>query len=125
MGWGTKNTQRKSWKTFYKFGGWKLDIRIQNAEQACLGACLLDKSAYIYAMENLVVDDFIEIKHKKLFKTMQHLLKNDMECDVVTIVSQFTGIELVEEIGGNVYNFFISIANELHLTEEILSDLFE
>ena len=80
-----------------------MEDKILNAEQSCLGAAMLDKAAFLYVMENLVTDNFGDRIHKIIFKSMKKLLKNNMECDIVTLTESTDVATLIEDYGGLSY----------------------
>jgi len=80
-----------------------LEDKILNAEQSCLGAAMLDKAAFLYVMENLVTDNFGDRIHKIIFKSIKKLLKNNMECDIVTLTESTDVATLIEDYGGLSY----------------------
>ncbi|MCH4167597.1 MAG: replicative DNA helicase, partial [Megasphaera sp.] len=52
------------------------------AEQAVLGAMMLDHNAVIVAMEKLQPHDFYREVHRVIFEAMQHLHHDNKEIDV-------------------------------------------
>jgi len=80
-----------------------LESKILNAEQSCLGAAIIDKTAFLYIMENLVTDNFGDRIHKIIFKSIKKLLKNNMECDIVTLTQSTDVATLIEDYGGLSY----------------------
>ncbi len=90
----------------------KLDrIPPQNieAEQAVLGAMLLEKSAITAATELLCVDDFYREAHRLVFEAIVELAKRDEAADLVTVTEQLKKTEKLEKAGG--IAFVTSLAN--------------
>ena len=55
------------------------------AEQAVLGAMLIEHNAVITALERLSVDDFYRDTHRIIFEAMEHLYRENKEIDVITL----------------------------------------
>lgn len=73
------------------------------AEQAVLGAVLIEKEALIAAAEILIPEDFYRQAHQRLFRVMLDLTENNEPVDLVTLTSELTDRQLLEEIGGVTY----------------------
>lgn len=73
------------------------------AEQAVLGAILLEKEALTTASEILVPEDFYRQAHQQLFRVMLQLADNNEPVDLVTLAAQLTDQGLLEDIGGVTY----------------------
>ena len=79
------------------------------AEQAVLGAMLLEKQAIVAATELLKSDDFYREAHKLVFEAMVELARRDEAVDLVTVVEQLKKTEKLEKAGG--IAFVTSLAN--------------
>ena len=73
------------------------------AEQAVLGAMLLDHNAVIVAMEKLQPDDFYREVHRVIFEAMQHLHRQNKEIDIVTLNEELHRMKKVDAAGGTEY----------------------
>ena len=73
------------------------------AERACLGSCLIDKSAFIETAETLIQGDFCKKEHQCIFGYMADLLKEGISLDLITLTSKLKSDENLEAIGGIEY----------------------
>ncbi|AKS39757.1 DNA helicase [Anoxybacillus gonensis] len=73
------------------------------AEQAVLGAILLEPSALTTASEILIPEDFYRAAHQKIFRTMLQLSDRGEPVDLVTVTSELADANALEEIGGVSY----------------------
>ncbi|MEO3945755.1 replicative DNA helicase [Gorillibacterium sp. CAU 1737] len=73
------------------------------AEQAVLGAILLDGEALITAMERLSGDDFYRTSHRFIFEGMIALAEGDEPVDLVTLTAKLQTRGQLEEVGGVEY----------------------
>ncbi|MCK4576819.1 hypothetical protein KAU34_10455 [candidate division WOR-3 bacterium] len=74
-----------------------------NAEQACLGSCLLDETAFSITVETLVQRDFYKTEHQCIFGYMLDLLKQGVSLDLITLTSSLKFDNNLEAIGGVTY----------------------
>ncbi len=86
------------------------DIRIEKlppqsleAEQACLGAMLLDEEAVVGVMELIDEACFYKDEHKKIFKAIIDLFNNRKPVDVVTVSEELKKRAQLQEVGGALY----------------------
>ena len=79
------------------------------AEQAVLGAMLLEKKAIVAATELLKPDDFYREAHKLVFEAIVELSQRDEAADLVTVVEQLKKNEKLDKAGG--IAFVTSLAN--------------
>ena len=79
------------------------------AEQAVLGAMLLEKRAIGEAMELLRADDFYREAHRLVFDAIKELSQRDEAADLVTVTEQLKKTENLEKAGG--IAFVTSLAN--------------
>ena len=70
------------------------------AEQAVLGAMLLEKKAIVAATELLKPDDFYREAHKLVFEAIVELSQRDEAADLVTVVEQLKKNEKLDKAGG-------------------------
>ncbi|WP_091702701.1 replicative DNA helicase [Anoxybacillus pushchinoensis] len=73
------------------------------AEQAVLGAILLEPSALTSASEILIPEDFYRAAHQKIFRTMLQLSDRGEPVDLVTVTSELADANALEEVGGVSY----------------------
>lgn len=73
------------------------------AEQAVIGAVLLQPEALITAMERLRSEDFYSGAHQKIYEAMIELGENNQPVDLVTLTSHLMDQQLLEDIGGVSY----------------------
>lgn len=73
------------------------------AEQAVLGAVLLEKEALFTAAEIVVPEDFYRQAHQRLFRVMLDLSEKGEPVDLVTLTAALTERDLLEEVGGVTY----------------------
>ncbi|MFC4810104.1 replicative DNA helicase [Paenibacillus sp. GCM10023250] len=73
------------------------------AEQAVLGAVLLQTEALITAMERLRSEDFYLPSHQLIYEAMVDLGENNQPIDLVTLTSYLQDRQQLEEIGGVSY----------------------
>lgn len=79
------------------------------AEQAVLGAMLIDKEAIAKATEVLSADDFYREAHRVIFSAMLELYNKNEAVDMVTVTEIFKRDNKLEDIGGIAY--ITSLAN--------------
>lgn len=75
----------------------------QDAEQAVLGAMLIDPDAVSRAMELLRADDFYRPGHRVLFQAMLDLADHEQPVDVVTAAAALHKAGQLEAVGGAAY----------------------
>jgi replicative DNA helicase len=73
------------------------------AEQAILGAVLLQGEALITAMERVKSDDFYSPAHQRIFEAMVELGESGQPIDLVTLTAYLQDRQLLEEAGGITY----------------------
>ena len=73
------------------------------AEQAVLGAVLIEKEALITAAETLIPEDFYRQAHQRLFRVMLDLAERNEPVDLVTLTAELTDRQLLEDVGGVTY----------------------
>ncbi|WP_438433633.1 replicative DNA helicase [Gorillibacterium sp. sgz500922] len=73
------------------------------AEQAVLGAILLDGESLVTAMERLSGDDFYRTGHRYIFEAMISLADGDEPVDLVTLTAKLQARAQLEEVGGVTY----------------------
>jgi replicative DNA helicase len=73
------------------------------AEQAVLGAMLIERDAINKVVEKLKETDFYREDHKLLFRTMVNLFSKGNAVDIVTIVDDLRREGKLEDVGGIAY----------------------
>jgi len=73
------------------------------AEQAVLGAILLDKDALITVVDILAADDFYRSNHQIIYKTMLELSESGEPIDLITITANLQNKKILDEAGGVAY----------------------
>lgn len=86
------------------------------AEQAVLGAMMLDHNAVIAAMEKLTPNDFYREVHRTIFEAMEHLHHENKEIDVITLPEELRRMKKLDDVGGIEYilslpNLVVTAAN--------------
>jgi replicative DNA helicase len=73
------------------------------AEQAVLGAILLEAEALVAAMERLKSEDFYSVSHQRIFDAMTALNDDNEPIDLVTLTARLQDLGQMEEVGGIIY----------------------
>jgi replicative DNA helicase len=73
------------------------------AEQAVLGAVLLESEALITAMERIRPEDFYSVAHQRIFEAMVELSEDNEPLDLVTLTARLQSRGQLEEVGGVSY----------------------
>ncbi|WP_044641401.1 replicative DNA helicase [Risungbinella massiliensis] len=74
-----------------------------DAEQAVLGAILLQPDVVVSVNEIIRAEDFYRQAHQKLYRVMNGLVEKGEPVDLVTLTSELQDQQLIEEIGGIAY----------------------
>jgi len=78
------------------------------AEQAVLGAVILDSDRLITASERVDPDDFYRVSHQRIFEAMLKINDRGELVDLVTLSSELQAQGILDEIGG--LNYLAEIA---------------
>lgn len=81
------------------------------AEQAVIGAALLQAEALITAMERVKSEDFYSSAHQLIYEAMIELGENNQPIDLVTLTAHLQDKALLEEIGG--VSYLAKLANSV------------
>jgi replicative DNA helicase len=73
------------------------------AEQACLGACLLEYDACITAMAMLKEEDFYRQAHRAIYRGICDLINTRQPVDLITLGTWLRDHNQLEEVGGTLY----------------------
>ncbi|MCR8658511.1 replicative DNA helicase [Paenibacillus endoradicis] len=81
------------------------------AEQAVIGAALLQAEALITALERVKSEDFYSSAHQLIFEAMIDLGENSQPIDLVTLTAQLQDKGMLEEVGG--VSYLAKLANSV------------
>lgn len=81
----------------------KLPPQNIEAEQAVLGAILLDNQALYKALEIIGPDEFYRPAHRRIFEAMIELSEQNQVIDLVTLTDHLQHVGALEGIGGSAY----------------------
>ncbi|MCH5225200.1 MAG: replicative DNA helicase [Muribaculaceae bacterium] len=81
----------------------KLPPRDTELEEVVLGACMLEKDAYMNVCDILVADSFYDPVNKKIFDAITTLGHNQKPIDMMTVTEQLRRDGTLEEVGGAVH----------------------
>lgn len=81
----------------------KLPPQNLEAEQAVLGAILIDKSAIIRVTDYLLPPDFYSPAHEKIYENMLELHEKHKPVDLLSLTNHLKEKELLKEVGGSSY----------------------
>jgi len=87
------------------------------AEQAVLGAVLLENDALAAVVDIISPEDFYRDSHKKIFLAMLGLYEKNEPIDLITLTEQLSRKEQLEEVGGASY--LSSIVNQVPTSANI------
>lgn len=73
------------------------------AEQAVLGAILLEAEALVASMERLRAEDFYSVSHQRIFEVMVALGEDGEPIDLVTLTARLQDLGQLDEVGGVSY----------------------
>lgn len=79
------------------------------AEQAVLGAMMLEHNAVVAAMEKLRPGDFYREVHRMIFEAMEHLHHDNKEVDVITLPEELRRMKKLDDVGG--LEYILSLPN--------------
>jgi replicative DNA helicase len=81
----------------------KLPPQNLEAEQAVLGAILIDNNALPRALEILDPEDFYKLSHRKIFFAMTELFDKNEPIDLITLTDELKKNDELEAVGGIAY----------------------
>ena len=81
----------------------KLPPRDTETEEVVLGACMLEKDAYMKICDILVPESFYDPVNKKIFEAITTLGQNQKPIDMITVTEQLRRDGTLEEVGGAVH----------------------
>ena len=73
------------------------------AEQATVGAILIDRDAVARVSELLTTDDFYREAHRRVYDVAVHLFDQGQEIDLVTVAEELRRREHLDSVGGPLY----------------------
>lgn len=74
-----------------------------DAEQACLGASMISKTAAVTLLDELTPEDFYLDAHRRIYEAVRFLLEWDKPVDVLTVPEELRSRSLLDQIGGVAY----------------------
>ncbi|MEY8371126.1 replicative DNA helicase [Aerococcaceae bacterium 50-4] len=80
------------------------------AEQAVLGAILLDSDVFISVLEFVSADDFYNRANQLIFEAMEELNRDDEAIDALTVQQKLNNMHMLENVGG--YEYIFQLAND-------------
>lgn len=92
------------------------------AEQACLGACLLDPQAIDQVAEQLAgPDDFYREAHQEIWQAVQALGQRNQNVDLITVINELRDRGKLELCGGAAYLDMITsmVQTSAHVTSYV------
>lgn len=75
------------------------------AEQAVLGALMLDVHAWDRVADRITVSDFYRHEHQLIYQAINQLMAKNQAVDVLTIAEVLKSSQKLEEVGGEAYLF--------------------
>lgn len=81
----------------------KLPPRDIDLEEVVLGACMLEKDAYMNVCDLLVPDSFYDPVNKKIYQAISTLGLNQKPIDMMTVTEQLRKDGTLEEVGGAIH----------------------
>lgn len=78
----------------------KLPPRDTEVEEVVLGACMLEKDAYMNVCDLLVPDSFYDPVNRKIYEAISTLGLNQRPIDMLTVTEQLRRDGTLEEVGG-------------------------
>jgi replicative DNA helicase len=73
------------------------------AEQALLGAMMIEKAAMLRGLQLVNGSDFYRPQHRVIFQAIQHLFEGDQVADLVTVQTELDRMGALTEVGGVAY----------------------
>jgi replicative DNA helicase len=95
----------------------RLPPQNMEAEQAVLGAILLNPEVLIHVNERIRAEDFYRQGHQRLYQVMNELAEKREPIDLVTLTSLLQDKNLLEEIGG--VSYLTEIAARVPVTSNV------
>ena len=75
----------------------------EEAEQAVLGAILIDKDAIISVSQLISPDNFYDRRHQEIYSAMTSLYEERKPIDLLTVTDVFKKKKMHERVGGSAY----------------------
>ncbi len=99
----TQNTRRTASLLDTALEAGKLPPQAPELEQAVLGALMLERNAVNEAIDILQPESFYVEAHKRIFKTIQDLFRNDQPIDILTVTEELKKRSELDLVGGPFY----------------------
>lgn len=97
--------------------GEKLPAQSLEAEQALIGACLLDPEAWPGVVHSVEESDFYSSRHGVIWKAIRQLASRREPVDVVTVNAELERLGELQEVGGGPY--LASLINAVAVTSNV------
>jgi replicative DNA helicase len=81
-----------------------------NAEQAVLGALLVDPQAFPLVLNTLADTSFYRPSHQLIYGTMRKLFDDGLPCDIITVSSALVDADNITQAGGRAYLHDLALA---------------
>lgn len=81
----------------------KLPPRDTELEEVVLGACMLERDAYMQVCDILIPDSFYDPVNKKIYEAITTLGLNQRPIDMMTVTEQLRKDGTLEEVGGAIH----------------------
>ena len=75
----------------------------EEAEQAVLGAILIDKDAVITVSQLISADNFYDERHQEIYAAMMALYEERKPTDLLTITDVLKKKKMYDKVGGSAY----------------------
>jgi replicative DNA helicase len=75
----------------------------QEAEEAVIGAVMINPNAYVALASFITVEDFFLVRHQLIWKVFQRLNERSEAIDYLTVVDDLRGLGELDNIGGAPY----------------------
>jgi len=73
------------------------------AEESCLGAMLMSKSAISTIQELLRDEDFFDEKNRIIYRTIEELSEKNLPVDAISVSERLSSAGLLQKVGGSTY----------------------
>src|SRR5438045_4059550 len=73
------------------------------AETAILGCLMLDRDAIIKVADQIISDDFYDLRHKLVFEAILSLYEKSVSIDVLTVSNILEERNQIDRVGGSSY----------------------
>lgn len=81
----------------------KLPPQDLELEEAIIGACMLESTAYEKIQDILTSESFYKDSHQKIFESITKLYSAGKAIDILTVTEQLRSDKIIESVGGLIY----------------------